>query len=77
MKRCGIFPIDLRKVLTVITLNRKVTVTAAEDNEGFYSAIKLLSASTAKWQDASALLPGIHYGMSGGPSPHGRRALSA
>ena len=45
-----------------LMLNRKVSVTSAEDNAGFYSAVRLLAAPTVKWDDASCLVPGLTYG---------------
>jgi hypothetical protein len=49
-----------------LMLSRKVNVTAAEDNVGFYSAIKLSTAPTAKWSDANCLVPGLTYGSAAG-----------
>ena len=56
----------------VLSLSRKVSVTAAEENAGFYSAIKITSAPTVKWEDATYLVPGLLYGdasHAGGGSP--------
>ena len=47
---------------TTLSLRRKVSVTTAEDNAGFYSAIQLSTASTVKWEDANCLVPGLTYG---------------
>ncbi len=52
----------------VLSLARKVSVTAAEPNAGFYSAIRLSTASTVKWEDANCLVPGLLYS-----EPHGGR----
>jgi hypothetical protein len=50
----------------VLTLNRKVSVATAEDGAGFYSAIRLTTVPTIKWEDSSYLIPGLCYG-----EPHG------
>ncbi len=47
-----------------LALNRKVSVTAAEDGAGFFSAIRLLTAPAVKWEDATYLIPGLLYGDS-------------
>ena len=57
-----------------LSLSRKVSVTAAEDNAGFYSAIRLLTAPTVKWEDVNCLVPGLLYddpSHAGGGSPAG------
>ena len=46
----------------VLSLSRKVSVTAAEDNAGFFSAIRLLTAPTVKWEDADYFAPDVLYG---------------
>jgi hypothetical protein len=46
----------------VLSLSRKVNVAGAEDNAGFYSAIRLVTASTVKWEDLNYLVPGLLYG---------------
>lgn len=56
----------------VLSLSRKVTVSGAEDNAGFYSAIRLSTAPTVNWEDVSCLVPGLLYGDSshaGGGAP--------
>ncbi len=58
----------------VLTLSRKVSVTAAEANAGFYSAIRLVTAPTVKWEDVNCLIPGMLYddpSHAGGGSPAG------
>jgi len=37
-------------------------VTGAEDNAGFYSAIRLLTAPAIAWTDVDYLAPGLLYG---------------
>ena len=59
---------------TTLLLSRKVSVTMAEDNAGFYSAIRLLTAPTVKWEDVNCLIPGMLYdgpSHAGGGSPAG------
>ena len=51
----------------VLSLSRKVNVTGAEPNAGFYSAIRLVTAPTFKWEDVNCLIPGLLYA-----EPHGR-----
>ena len=46
----------------VLSLSRKVSVTGAEDNAGFYSAIRLATEPAVKWEDVSCLVPGLLYG---------------
>ena len=60
------FAVEDRWTVTgpVLSLSRKVSVTGAEDNAGFYSAIRLSAASTVKWEDANCLVPGLTYGNS-------------
>ena len=41
---------------TTLSLNRKVNVTTAEDNVGFFSAIRLVTAPTVKWEDVNCLI---------------------
>ncbi len=56
----------------VLSLSRKVIVTGAEDNAGFFSAIRLTTAPTVKWEDGTYLVPGLLYGDSshaGGGAP--------
>ncbi|HXR08459.1 MAG TPA: hypothetical protein VN765_14080 [Candidatus Acidoferrum sp.] len=57
----------------VLSLSRKVSVTGAEDNAGFYSAIRLSTAPTVKWEDVNCLIPGLFYGdpHAGAGSPGG------
>lgn len=45
----------------VLSLGRKVSVTATEPNAGFYSAIRLSTAPTVKWEDVNCLIPGLLY----------------
>ncbi len=52
---------------SVLSLSRKVSVTSAEDNAGFYSAIRLVTEPTVAWTDADYLVPGLLYG-----EPHTR-----
>jgi hypothetical protein len=46
---------------TVLSLSRKVSVADAEDNAGFYSAIRLSTASTVQWEDANYFAPDVLY----------------
>ena len=46
----------------VLSLSRKVIVTSSEDSAGFFSAIRLLTQPTVKWEDADYLAPGLLYG---------------
>ena len=46
----------------VLSLDRKVSVTGTEDSAGFYSAIRLLTRPTIKWEDVNYLAPGLLYG---------------
>jgi hypothetical protein len=58
----------------VLSLSRRVSVTGVEDSAGFYSATRLLTAPTIKWEDVNCLVPGLLYGDSshaGGRSPTG------
>ena len=48
----------------VLSLSRKVNVTGTEDNAGFYSAIRLVTAPSVKWEDVNCLVPGLLYGNS-------------
>jgi len=50
----------------VLSLSRNVRVTVAEPNAGFYSAIRLSTAPTVKWEDVNCLIPGLLYGKYGG-----------
>ncbi len=50
----------------VLSLDRKVNVTGTEENAGFYSAIRLSSAPTVKWEDAKCFIPGLLYGETHG-----------
>jgi hypothetical protein len=47
---------------TVLSLDRKVSVTGTEDNAGFYSAIRLATSPAITWSDADYFAPGILYG---------------
>ena len=58
----------------VLSLDRKVRVTAAEDKAGFYSAIRLSTAPAISWSDADYFAPGLLYGdptYDGDTSPGG------
>jgi hypothetical protein len=46
----------------VLSLDRKVSVTRAEDKAGFYSAIRLSTAPAITWSDADYFAPGLLYG---------------
>ncbi len=46
---------------TVLSLRRKVSVTTGEPNAGFFSAIRLSTGSTVKWEDVNCLIPGLLY----------------
>lgn len=46
----------------VLSLSRKVSVTGAEDNAGFYSAIRLTTDAPVEWDDVTCLVPGLVYG---------------
>jgi hypothetical protein len=57
-----------------LSLSRKVQVTTAEDNAGFFSAIRLVTAPAVKWEDVNCLVPGLLYddpAHAGGSSPAG------
>ena len=45
-----------------LSLSRKLRVTGAEDNAGFYSAIRLSTAPEVAWTDMDFLAPGLLYG---------------
>jgi hypothetical protein len=51
---------------SVLLLHRDVKVTGTETNAGFYSAIRLLTAPTVKWDDVTCLIPGLLYGETHG-----------
>jgi hypothetical protein len=58
----------------VLSLSRKLNVSGTEDSAGFYSAIRLLTQPTIKWEDANYLAPGLLYGdptYDGDTSPGG------
>lgn len=46
----------------VLILSRTVTVTRGEENAGFYSAIRFLTAPAVSWSDLDYLAPGVLYG---------------
>jgi len=46
----------------MLLLDRKVSVTGAETNAGFYSAIRFSTAPAVKWEDADYFAPGLLYG---------------
>jgi hypothetical protein len=50
----------------VLSLHRNVKVTGTEPNAGFYSAIRLSTTPTVKWEDVNCLIPGLLYGKYGG-----------
>ncbi len=67
----------------VLSLNRKVSVTGAEENAGFDSAIRLSTAPTVNWSDADYFAPGLLYGVPhtratapGGSLPYNARRFS-
>ena len=47
---------------SVLSLSRKVSVTGAETDAGFYSAIRLSTAPTVAWTDVDYMAPGMLYG---------------
>ena len=51
----------------MLSVDRKVSVTGAEENAGFYSAIRLVTDPKTSWADADYLAPGLLYG-----EPHTR-----
>jgi len=58
----------------VLSLDRKVSVTGAEDKAGFYSAIRLSTTPAVTWSDADYFAPGLLYGdptYDGDSSPGG------
>ena len=59
----------------VLSVSRKVSVTGAEDNAGFYSAIRLLTSPTVVWTDADYLVPGLLYGEPTQGRPAARRCV--
>jgi hypothetical protein len=46
----------------VLSLDRKVSVTGAEDKAGFFSAIRFVTDSKISWPDADFFAPGLLYG---------------
>ncbi len=56
---------------SVLLLSRRVSVTGAETNAGFFSAIRLVTAPTVKWEDADYFAPDVIYGD---PSHDGDRS---
>ena len=48
----------------VLSLSRRVSVSAGEENAGFYSAIHLSTPPFVKWGDMRCLIPGLLYGDS-------------
>ena len=55
-------------------LSRNVKVTGTETNAGFFSAVRLASAPSVKWDDATYFVPGLFYGEErGGPVSLGSR----
>jgi hypothetical protein len=64
----------------VLSLKRKVTVTGTEDSAGFYSAIRLSTPPSVKWEDADYFAPDVLYGdptFDGETSPGGTLAYKA
>jgi hypothetical protein len=64
----------------VLSLKRKVTVTGTEDSTGFYSAIRLSTSPSMKWEDAEYFAPDVLYGdptYDGETSPGGTLAYKA
>ena len=51
----------------VLVLDRNVKVTGSIDSAGFYSAVKLLTEPSVKWEEVKYLIPGLLYG-----EPHTR-----
>lgn len=67
----------------VLSLNRKVNVTGAEDKAGFLSAIRFVTTPVITWTDLDYLAPGLFYGdphtspsAPGGPLNYRARRLS-
>jgi hypothetical protein len=60
----GAFAVEDRWKISgaVLSLSRKVSVTGAEDNAGFCSAIRLSTAPAITWPDVDYLAPGLLYG---------------
>jgi len=57
-----------------LSLSRRVSVTTAEENAGFLSAIRFVTAPSVKWDDVNCLIPGMLYddpSHAGGNSPAG------
>ena len=64
----------------VLSLRRKVDVAGNEDSTGFYSAIRLSTEPTVKWEDAHYMAPGLLYGdptFDGSNSPGGTMNYNA
>jgi hypothetical protein len=51
---------------SMLSLHRDVKVIGTETNAGFYSAIRLVTAPTVKWEDVTCLVPGLLYGETHG-----------
>lgn len=45
-----------------LVLNRKLAVSGSRENAGFYSAIRLRTASSVGWPDLDYMAPGVIYG---------------
>ncbi len=61
----------------VLLLKRKVTVNGTEDSTGFFSAIRLTTTASVKWEDADYFAPDVLYGdptYDGDTSPGGTLA---
>lgn len=76
------FDIEDRWIISgdVLSLSRKVFVTGTEDSTGFYSAIRLSTQSSVKWEDADYFAPDVLYGdptYDGETSPGGTLAYKA
>ena len=51
-----------------LLLSRNVVVKGSDPNAGFFSAVRLATAPTVKWEDATYFVPGLFYGENrGGP----------
>ena len=62
----------------VVSLSRKVSVIGAEQNAGFFSAIRFITPPAVAWSDVEYLAPGLLYGdpsHDGDSSPGGRLEL--
>ena len=56
----------------MLLFSRRLSIIRGEDNAGFFSAIRLTTAPTVKWEDGTYLVPGLLYGdpsHAGGGAP--------